>query len=74
MEGSGVGGRGGGWSMKIFLEGGLDGKGVVNFLAMINFTLQLSLSLLFTCRLKDTVSLVIFHLFLPYFTLLKSFS
>ena len=57
---------------KIFLEGGLDGKGVVNFwrggpgffeIAIINFTSQLLFELLFAYRLKDVVSLVIFHLF-----------
>ena len=30
--------------------------------AIINFTSQFLLDLLFTCRLKDVVSLIIFHL------------
>ena len=49
-----------------FLEGGLDGKGG-------QFS-QLLLDLLFTCQLRDVVSLIIFDLrFLGYFILLKYF-
>ena len=60
----------------IFLEGGLDWKGVVNFWRGFkvfrdsNYKFYfMTLDLLFTCRLKDLVSLGFFHLdmFLPYF-------
>lgn len=59
------------WGQNIFLEGKLDGKGVVNFwkenlefleILNINFTSWLLLDLLFACTLKDVVSLTIFHL------------
>ena len=40
------------------------GRGASGFLekAILNFTLQFLFDLLFTCRLKDVVSLVIFSL------------
>ena len=63
--------KGGLKNLRVGLEGRLDEKGGGQFFewssgflekAIINFTSQFLLDLLFTCRLKDVVSLIIFHL------------
>ena len=56
-RGRGRGAVGGG--LKNFFGEGFDGKSQF----LINFTSQLLFELLFTCRMKDTVSFVIFHSF-----------
>ena len=62
--------KGGG--LKSLFEGGLDWKGMVTFLSQgfrvfrdnnVYFTSQLLFDLLFICRLKDVVSLVIVSLY-----------
>ena len=66
-------GRGRGW-----LKGGvcqfLEGRSRFLEKANINFASRILFDLLFTCRLKDIGSLVIFHLHLTYFVLLEYFN